>query len=68
MKSVLEIKTFPFINIEKMKYQLYYESSGRNCYVMNTKWDRNHKQLIFVISKVDFNFKEDKNAKKKMRY
>lgn len=35
---------------------------------MNTKWDRNHKQLIFVISKVDFNFKEDKNAKKKMRY
>lgn len=64
-KSVLEIKTFPFINIEKMKYQLYYESNGRNCYVMNTKWDRHHKQLIFVISKVDFYLKEDKNAKKK---
>ncbi len=62
-KSVLEIKTYS-LKMEKMKYQLYYESNGRNCYVMTIDWDRTHKKITFIISKVNFKLKEDKTTKK----
>ena len=64
-KSVLEIKTYSF-KMEKMKYQLYYESNGRNCYVMNIDWGKSPKELTFTISKVNFKLKEDKNTKKEI--
>lgn len=58
-KSVLEIKGFSF-KFERMKYQLYYESNGRNCYVLNIDWDKAPKEIIFAISKVKFKLKENK--------
>ena len=64
-KSVLEIKTYSF-KMEKMKYQLYYESNGRDCYVMNINWDKAPKELTFTISKVNFKLKEDKTTKKEV--
>lgn len=60
-KSVLEIKSY-FCNIEKMKYQLYYEAKGRNCYVLNIDWSKMPKKLKFIISKVEFKSKEKKKS------
>lgn len=58
-KSVLEIKSYSF-NMEKMKYQLYYEMNGRNCYVMNIDWSKASKKLTFIISHVNCSLKETK--------
>ncbi len=50
--KILEIKGFN-IDVEKMKYQLYYEANGREIYILQTFWRTNLKQgLKFVIYKV----------------
>lgn len=59
-KSILEIKTYSF-KMEKMKYQLYYESNGRKCYVMNIDWSNMSKKLVFIISEIEFTLKESRN-------
>ena len=50
--TVMEIKAFN-IDVEKIKYQLYYEANGRKIYILQTFWSTNLKQgLKFVIYKV----------------
>lgn len=50
--TVLEIKSFNN-DINKFKYQLYYESNGRNIYILQTFWFSNSKKgLDFKIFKV----------------
>lgn len=61
-ESILEIKTFNR-DIEKIKYQLYYESKGRSCYILNIDWLGNKGKLNFIISKVKIVPKEPKNKK-----
>lgn len=61
-ESILEIKTFNR-DIEKIKYQLYYQSKGRNCYILNIDWIRNEGKLTFIISKVQIVPKESKKKK-----
>lgn len=53
--SVMEIKTF-MPKIENIKYQLYYESKGRECYLLYIDWSKMPQKLIFNISKVKFIF------------
>lgn len=48
--SILEIKTFG-IDINKIKYQLYYQSNGRNIYLLETYW--NPLGLSFIIHKAN---------------
>ena len=51
--TILEIKAWND-NIDKFKYQLYYESNGRNIYVLQTFWlTRVKKGLDFKIYKVN---------------
>lgn len=51
--TILEIKSFNN-NIDKFKYQLYYESNGRNIYILQTFWFSNLKKgLDFKIYKVN---------------
>ena len=51
--KILEIKAF-IPDIDKIKYQLYYEANGREIYILQTKWNRNLKKgLIFTLYKVD---------------
>ena len=51
--KILEIKTF-IPNIDKIKYQLYYEANGRDIYMLQTEWNRELKQgLIFNLYKVN---------------
>lgn len=56
-KSILEIKSYGF-KMEKMKYQLYYESNNRKCYVMNIDWSKAPQKLTFIISHINFNLKD----------
>lgn len=50
--TILEIKSFNS-NIDNLKYQLYYESNGRNIYILQTFWFSNLKNgLDFKIFKV----------------
>lgn len=50
--KIMEIKAFN-IDVERIKYQLYYEAHGREIYILQTFWDTNLKQgLKFVIHKV----------------
>ena len=50
--KVLEIKGYS-VDIEKIKYQLYYEANGRDIYILQTFWKTNLKQgLEFIIYKV----------------
>jgi len=50
--KVLEIKGYS-VDVEKIKYQLYYEANGRDIYILQTFWKTNLKQgLEFVIYKV----------------
>ena len=57
--KILEIKTF-IPNIDKIKYQLYYEANGRDIYMLQTEWNRELKQgLIFNLYKVNI-FENDK--------
>ena len=50
--AVLEIKTYGIVDFDKMGDQLFYESNGRDCYVMQINWST--KKMTFVISKVEF--------------
>ena len=61
--SILEIKSYSF-NMEKMKYQLYYEMNDRNCYVMNIDWSNAPKKLTFIITHISFSLKETTKKKK----
>ena len=51
--SVMEIKTY-IPKIENIKYQLYYESKGRDCYLLYIDWSKMPQKLMFTISKVKF--------------
>jgi len=59
--SVLEIKTYSYLNLDRLKYQLYYESNGRNCYLLHMNWANNRKSIEFIISKVSFIDEIEKN-------
>ena len=60
--AILEIKTF-IPDLEKIKYQLYYQSNGRDIYFLQTEWNTKLKKgLIFTIYKVLL-FKNIENQK-----
>ncbi|MDD6158556.1 MAG: exonuclease domain-containing protein [bacterium] len=50
--AVLEIKTYGVVDFDKMGDQLFYESNGRDCYIMQIEWSV--KKMAFVISKIKF--------------
>lgn len=50
--TILEIKTNYNLNIDKFKEQLYYESNGRTCYILQIDWRDITKGITFIISKV----------------
>lgn len=50
--AVLEIKTYTIDAFDKLSDQLYYESNGRDCYVMQIAWSSN--KMTFVISEIEF--------------
>lgn len=52
--AVLEIKTSPIIDLNKIGNQLFYESNGRDCYTMQIEWSLEKRKMTFVISKIDF--------------
>ncbi len=52
--KILEIKAFNDNDIDKFKYQLYYEANGRDIYLLQTFWFANIKKgLKFTIYKVN---------------
>ena len=60
--TVLEIKTNYNLNIDQFKEQLYYESNGRTCYILQIDWFNIKKGINFIISKVElFESKKDSN-------
>lgn len=63
-ESFWEIKSCLF-DINKEKYQLYYEANGRECYILSIDWNERKKKLIFVISKIEFKIKEKEDTEKK---
>ena len=52
--AVLEIKTYGVVDFVKMGDQLFYESNGRDCYIMQIEWSMKKKKMTFVISKIKF--------------
>lgn len=52
--AVLEIKAYGAIDFDKMGDQLFYESNGRDCYIMQIEWPMKKKKMTFVISKIEF--------------
>lgn len=52
--AVLEIKAYGVIDFDKMGDQLFYESNGRDCYIMQIEWSMKKKKMTFVISKIKF--------------
>ncbi|MDD3337662.1 MAG: 3'-5' exonuclease [Lachnospiraceae bacterium] len=52
--AVMEVKTNYTMNIYNFKEQLYYESNGRKCYLLQTDWSLMPDCLSFIISKVTF--------------
>ena len=52
--AVLEIKTYGVVDFDKMGDQLFYESNGRDCYIMQIEWSIKKKKMTFVISKIKF--------------
>ena len=56
--TVLEIKTY-IPDMEKIKYQLYYQACGRDIYILQTEWNNKLKKgLIFTVYKVMFEGKD----------
>lgn len=52
--TILEIKAFNDNDIDKFKYQLYYEANGRDIYLLQTFWLTNVKKgFKFTIYKVN---------------
>lgn len=60
--AVMEIKTGTcgIKYIDSIRYQLYYEAKGRNCYILQTDWNREDVGLTFIISKIIFSFEKPK--------
>ena len=52
--AVLEVKTYGVVDFDKMGDQLFYESNGRDCYIMQIEWSMKKKKMTFVISKIKF--------------
>lgn len=52
--AVLEIKTYGVVNFDKVVDQLFYESNGRDCYIMQIEWSMKEKKMTFIISKIKF--------------
>lgn len=48
--AILEIKSFK-MNLNKIKYQLYYQSNNRKIYVLEMHWSKN--ELTFIIYKAE---------------
>ncbi len=66
--KVLEIKSF-LPDIEKIKYQLYYEANGREIYILETQWDNIKKKgLTFILYKVEPSNNADATNKVKKKY
>ena len=69
--SILEIKTF-YGDINKFKYQLYYESNGRDIYILRMHWHQlKKKQVEFKIYKVksiEYVEKNIYNLEKRIKY
>lgn len=61
--TVMEIKTNYTMNIYNIKEQLYYESKGRECYLLQTDWSSMPNCLKFVISIVTFSIGESKRRR-----
>lgn len=60
--SILEIKTYSALKLDKLKYQLYYEAKNRNCYLLYMNWGKGN--IEFIISKVIFVSNKDKEKAK----
>lgn len=58
--TVMEIKTNSRVDIDNIKEQLYYESNGRECYLLQADWSLMPNCLKFQISKVTFSIGEIK--------
>ena len=52
--AVLEIKVTHSLNSDTHRYQLYFESAGRDCFLMQTDWTGYPAKLEFIFSKVTF--------------
>ena len=60
--STIECKTYN-ADANEIKYQLYYQSNGRACYLLKMAWNENWTTVTFIITKVVFNFNiVDKNS------
>ena len=59
--AVLEIKTNDYEPV-KYKEQLFYESNGRRCYLLQTEWLLIERQLRFIISEIEFPNAERKQS------
>ena len=57
--TVLEIKTNFNLEIDQFKEQLYYESNGRSCYILQIDWQNKKDEIIFIISEIDFSISEN---------
>ncbi|MGN0621205.1 MAG: exonuclease domain-containing protein [Porcipelethomonas sp.] len=61
-RAVLEIKTYGSLDLERFACQLYYESNGRDCYILQIDWSSVSKKKIgFIVSKVKFEIGETQN-------
>lgn len=56
--AVLEIKTYK-LDVDKSADQLFYESNGRDCYILQIDWHPKKKKMCFYISKVAFELDAD---------
>lgn len=48
--AVLEIKAYSDFDIDKIKYQLYYEANGRNCYILFYDYDSEKIHLARMLN------------------
>lgn len=68
--SILEIKTF-YGDINKFKYQLYYESNGRDIYILRMLWHMMKKKevdfIIYKVKPIEYVEKKTFNLEKRMK-
>ena len=57
-RAVLEIKASTLQHVQSFAEQLYYESNGRNCFILLTDWSRFPGVVSYNIYKVSFSVKE----------
>lgn len=67
--AILEIKTNYNLNIDPFKEQLYYESNGRTCYILQIDWHNIKNGITFIISKVELfeTEKSDRNLSERIK-